>query len=181
MTLAEVIKIKEDELRLIKDHEVAVVYDTGGNIIVEEHGGSSSVDLSMHLDRIRNVGGSTLLHNHPLGWHYPPSDPRYAGGSFSPEDIATACYAELVEIRAIGPVFAYTMRPGDGLNWSGDYWGNAVAPSLEKHKAIIIRSTLQAVAAGVTSREIAEADFWHQVWLRVAVDLSWGYTRLANE
>ena len=181
MTLAEVIKIKEDELRLTKDHEVAVVYDGVGNIIVEEHGGSSSVDLSSHLNRVRDVGGATLVHNYTLGWRYPPDDPRHVGSSFSPEDIATACYAELIEIRAVGPVFIYAMRPSIGLNWSSNYWDNAVAPFLEKHRAMTIRSMLQAVVAGITSREIAEADFWHQVWLRISTNLSWEYTRLTDE
>ena len=66
MTLAEIIKVKEDELRLIKDHEIAVIYDSVGNIVIEEHGGSSFVDLSPYLDQIRSIGAATLVHNHPL-------------------------------------------------------------------------------------------------------------------
>lgn len=181
MSLSEIIRGKEAELRQIKDHEVAVVFDAFGSMVVEEHGGVSSVDLGPYIDQIRQVGGATLVHNHPRGWLYASTDPRHAGSSFSPEDIATACYAELAETRAVGPRTGYSMRPAMDLNWNGDYWINVVQYSMERHKAAVIRSTLQAVSERRITREVAEADFWHEVWRRVANDLPVVYKRFGDE
>ena len=115
MSLTDIIHRKEAELRQIKDYEVAVVYDVFGNIVVEEHGGGSSVNLGPYIEQLRSIGRATLVHNHPLGWQHPSSDPRHAGSSFR------------------------------------------------------------------ESREEAEANFWHQVWLRVAADLSLEYERFVDE
>lgn len=134
MSLSEITKSKEAELRQIKDHEVAVVFDAFGDIMVEEHGGNSSVDLGPCVDRIRQVGKATLVHNHPLGWQYAADEPRRSGSSFSPKDIAAACYAELTETRAVGPQDRYSMRPDSGLRWNGGYWINTMSPALERHK-----------------------------------------------
>ena len=41
MSLSEIVRSKEAELRQIKDHEVAVVFDAFGDTMVEEHGGRS--------------------------------------------------------------------------------------------------------------------------------------------
>ena len=181
MSLAEAIEEKEAELRQIKDHEIAVVFDAHGSVVLEVSGGASSVDLNPYLDQVRNVGGATLVHNHPLGWQYPLSDPRHAGSSFSPEDIGTACFAELAEIRAVGPRRTYSMRPALGTSWSGNSWMSVIQPSQEKHKAAVIRSTLQSVREGRKSRETAEADFWHEVWLGVVDDTAVVYQRFENE
>ena len=181
MSLSEIVRSKEAGLRQIKDHEVAVVFNAFGDIMVEEHGGRSSVDLGPYIDHVKQVGKATLVHNHPLGWQYPPSDPRHAGGSFSPQDIATACYAELAEIRAVGPLFSYSMRPATDMMWNGEYWVSTVQPSLERHKVTLIRSTLQAVSEGRMSTELAEAQFWHEVWRRVVDDLPLLYRRFGDE
>jgi len=142
MSLADVIREKEAELRLIKDHEIVVVFDLSGAIILEVHGGASSVDISPYLDQIRRIDSATLTHNHPLGWRFPAVDPRHAGNSFSLEDVVTACDAETRELRAVGPKCAYSMQPPAGLKWNREYWINAVRPSFEKHKAAFVRSTL---------------------------------------
>ncbi len=181
MSLAEAIKEKEAELRQIKNHEIAVVFDSLGNVILEISGGASSVDLNPYISQIRNVGGATLVHDHSLGWQYPLDDPRHAGSSFSPEDVGTACYAELVEIRAVGPRVTYSMRPALGTSWSGNSWITIVQPSQEKHKAAVIQSTLQSVRGGKKSREAAEAEFWHEVWLHVADDTAIVYGRFESE
>ena len=44
MSLAEIIRFKEDELRDIRDHEVAAVYDASGNLVIEMRDDASSVD-----------------------------------------------------------------------------------------------------------------------------------------
>ena len=181
MSLSEIIRDKEAELRQIKDHEVAVVFDAFGEIIIEEHGGGSSVDLGPYIAQIQQVDGATLAHNHPLGWQFEPDDPRHAGNSFSSEDIETACYAKLSEIRAICPVFCYSARPAKGLHWDGDYWISMVQPALERHKSAVVSTTLQAVREHDMSEEVAEARFWHEVWQRVANDLPIVYKRFQNE
>lgn len=181
MPLAEIIKSKEDELRNIKDHEVAAVYDADGNLVIEIQGGTSSVDLGPYIAEIRNVGQATLVHNHPLGWQYPPSDPRHAGNSFSPEDIGTACFAELTEIRAVGPRWTYSLHPALGSNWVGDSWLDTIQASQEEHTAAVKRSTLKLVREGRISQETAEANFWHEVWLRVAGETAVVYQRFENE
>ena len=181
MSLADAIEEKEAELRRIKDREVAVAFDAAGNVVLEVFGGASSVDLNLYISQIRDIGGVTLVHNHPLGWQYSPGDPRHAGSSFSPEDIGTACYAELAEIRAVGPLCKYSMRPAPTSTWNASYWISTILPSQEKHKAAVTRSTLQSVRDGKKSREAAEANFWHEVWLRVADDIAIVYQRFENE
>ena len=181
MSLAEAIEEKEAELRQIKDHEVSVVFDALGNIALEVSGVASSVDLSPYLDQIRSTGAATLVHNHPLGWQYPPGDARHAGSSFSPEDIRTACFAELTEIRAVGPRRIYSMSPSLGSSWSGSYWIDTVQASQEKHTAAVKRSTLQLVKEGSKSREAAEANFWNEVWSLVVNDVAIVYRRFEDE
>lgn len=181
MSLAEIIRIKENELRNIKDHEVAVVYDADGNLVIEKHGDFSSVDLSPDINMIKEIGGATLLHNHPLGWKYVNSDPRHAGNSFTPEDIATAYCAELAEIRAMALAYRFIMRPSGAALWNSDYWLNTIYPVLEKHRSAAIRINLKSVKSRKIKKEVAEADFWHRVWLRVAADLRLSYGRYKYE
>lgn len=61
-----------------------------------------------------------LTHNHPGGWRYSENDIMHIGNSFSVEDIMLAVSQDISEIRAVTPLYTFSMkRPekGWGIDW----------------------------------------------------------------
>ena len=116
-TLISNLQEKENEIRNRKESEKIVLFDPDGNIILEKSGGKSSVSITK--DELTLFKNNTLTHNHPSGWAYDENSLGRIGRSFSVEDINMAIRGDLVEVRAVTPLYTFVMkRPNGGWNMS---------------------------------------------------------------
>lgn len=81
----------EDELRNIKGHEEAVIFDKNMKVIAAYSGGDTSVYIPTSFQK---VDGITITHNHPL-W-----DTKY-GATLSPSDVGWFANSKVREFRAV--------------------------------------------------------------------------------
>jgi len=108
---------KENEIRMNKKFETAVVFDDEGNIVFEKKGEQYSIaftnnEVELFKDKI-------FTHNHPRGWESPDGSMGRIGNSFSPADILIAINSDIKEIRAVTPNFTFIMvRPSSGWGLS---------------------------------------------------------------
>src|SRR5262245_13796640 len=114
MDLLAIVRAREADLRRLR-LEVAMAFAQDGSIVLEKSarlGEEYEIEfLEEEIQGLRAIGNVVFTHNHPRGWNYEPDDPRHGGSSFSPEDVLLACRAELAEVRAVTPVFTFSMKP----------------------------------------------------------------------
>ncbi|MCC8153793.1 MAG: hypothetical protein LIP01_05985 [Tannerellaceae bacterium] len=105
----------ENQIRMNKDFETAIVFDQEGNVILNKKGGSNFVAFTQsELELCEN---SIFTHNHPSGWKAKENALGRIGSSFSPQDIKLAIYNNLAEMRAVTPHYTFVMkRPDTGWN-----------------------------------------------------------------
>ena len=157
----------ENRLRPQKFESLAI-FDKDGNQILFKDG--EQYEVAVTDDELIKMKDQIVTHNHPRGWEFDASDPRYKGNSFSQEDLVLAAYADVAEIRAVSTAYRFSMkRPSQG-------W-----PSVQKIIEIVEqeRDYVQnlgyariAKAWSVDERDrfISEEEsvFWHLVSKRVA-------------
>jgi hypothetical protein len=106
----ETLRQEENRLRQIQDHEEAVLVDSRtGQVLWRKVGDSMRIEFDTF--DIKWMPGNILTHNHPTGGRYASNDPRSAGSSFSPADIAMLISAHLAELRAVSSRYTYSVRP----------------------------------------------------------------------
>ncbi len=181
MTIARIIRAKEDELRKVRRRESAFALGSTGNVVLEK---DSEADFEIEftnaeIELLRNAGGVIFTHNHPRGWEYAPGDPRHAGFSFSPHDILLACRAELIEIRAVSPRFRFSMKP-PAEGWNESHW-TIINTVFEMEKIEVDRQLMQRLRKGQLSAAEYQTEYLHQVWQRVTKLLGMDYTRSEEE
>jgi hypothetical protein len=170
-TAPDAVLIEEDALRPSRI-ETVVWFDTAGRLIGRKPGQPTQVQFT--ADELAVMTNAIVTHNHPLGWGFPPTDPRRAGNSFSDDDFAFAIAADAAEFRAVTPLLRFSIaRPPGG-------WG--VSPSwirlLHGAQALVIGAELDlAVATGRMSLEEREATAYHEVAQRLAPRLGFRYAR----
>ena len=185
---AESSKIREDVLRrFARDHshdtiERAIIVGDDGNILVEKSGGVSEIEFTEA--EMETMKGATLIHNHP------------SGSSFSPTDIKLADWSGLREMQAVGrsPVppdefqlpitYLYSMKMEGWHSLSQDEV-NAVHKDAESD----VKSRI-GIALLVGNMSINEANtiHMHLVWERMAqyafnrygVDLGYSRTEIKS-
>jgi hypothetical protein len=112
-TLYPKVEKTENEIRMNKRFETAVVYDKNGNIVLDKRGAATSVSFT--ADEVLKMKDGIFTHNHPRGWEQPENSLLRIGSSFSPEDINLAIKANVSEIRAVTPHYTFVMkRPENG-------------------------------------------------------------------
>lgn len=171
--LARALKDEEKASRLLP-RERATIFDADGNVIFAKTGGESSVPFDDH--EIELARGHILTHNHPNGRKYPKSDPRHQGNSFSSADLHFSCLASLTEMRAVTPVWDYSIKPPAG-GWNLAYWRNTLEPTFRKHEAEVRLEFGRKILSKELSIPKAEANHWHEIWKRVSKELGLNYTR----
>jgi len=155
--------------------ESAYVVNMQGQTLLYKKGEQYSV--SFNEDELKLMQGSILTHNHPRGWEYMEWDPRRQGNSFSPDDIFLAHKAQLGEMRAVTPVWRYSMKPPPG-GWDLDLYFNKVGPAFREAEAYVHRRFLRLVNNGKMISAEAEARHFHEIWKRVAKKTGLVYNRV---
>lgn len=150
--------LREIELA-IRDLSVEVAYavDTDGEIVLVREGLHSMVDLSDVP--IETLTGRILTHNHPQG------------ASFSWQDVRLALSVGLTEIRAVGALCVYVLRPPAGVMWED------VASLVEVLRRQVEQELVPAVNTGTLTPPEANLLYWHQVWAGMAEIRGWDYRR----
>lgn len=162
----------EKDIRMNKSFETGVLFDTDGNILIDKRGKSYSVSFS--ADEIKKMKNNILTHNHPRGWQAKPDLLTHIGSSFSDADLDTAVSADLLEIRAVGPLYTYSMkRPAKGWGVTGQ----TVKRAYKAEEQRVQTEMWQAIRAGQITPIQASAMHFHLVNKRLAKKFGWEYSK----
>lgn len=165
------IRKTEDEIRMNKDFETAVVFDKSGKIILDKRGAQFSVGFSK--DDVDKMKDAIITHNHPRGWSYPEKSLGRIGNSFSIEDISLSIKADASEMRAVTPNYTFVMkRPKDG-------WPDLdkVKEVYEKENNKLKNEMWKGINSGIFKPERASAIHFHILWKRVSKKMNWNYSK----
>jgi hypothetical protein len=155
--------------------ESAMAFDASGNERFRTRPGSGTADeIFLTDEQLRLMKDAVVVHNHPEGWSYPPSNPRHAGKSFSQEDVFMAFEHDVLELQAVTPVWIYWMsRPAGG-------WGQ---PSRQAQRRFvdlvnhIVADMVDLIKAGRLTVEEAEPELYHLAMVALADEFGFGYGR----
>ena len=155
--------------------ESAYVVNMQGQTLLYKKGQEFSVEFTG--DEIDLMRGSILTHNHPMGWQYEDFDPRRQGNSFSPQDIFLASRSQLAEIRAVTPVWRYSMKPPEE-GWSFDFYLDKIRPAYDEAEEYVKNRFERLIYSQKMIYAEAEARHFHEVWKRVAKKTGVIYNRV---
>ena len=162
----------EKDIRMNKSFEIGVVLDTDGSIIIDKRGKARSVSFTE--DEVKLMKDKIMTHNHPIGWKAAPNSMGHIGSSFSDNDLISAVYADLLEIRAVTPLYTFSMkRPATG-------WGVSWKDVQDAYKKIdndVKQELWKAVRAKLIKPEQASALHSHLVNQRLAKKFGWEYRK----
>lgn len=163
---------QETRIRALSTHEVATGYSLDGAQLFSKTGEARSVSFTN--DELKLFKDAVITHNHPGGFEYPVTDPRWAGASFSDHDVRLAMASNALEIRAVGPGATYVLRRPAG-GWDLDYYNETVLPSANNHMRKAHIDWMEKALSGTP------VDIQHLLWGRVFKDLELTYYRIETE
>lgn len=164
----------ENEIRMNKKFETGVIYDKDGNLILEKKGKEYNVYFTG--EECKLMKNAIFTHNHPRGWAADEKRWAHIGNSFSVDDIAFAVFNDLAEIRAVTPLYTFSMkRPESG-------WGNfknvkSFRTAMNRQNTKIREELLKAVENEYITPEQAGAIHYHLLWKRIAKKQGWNYSK----
>lgn len=170
------IKETEKQIRQNKDFETGVVFDKNGNILVDKRGSARHVAFTK--DECAKMKDAIITHNHPGGWEFAENRLGRVGNSFSADDIVMAIAYDLEEIRAVTPLYTFSMkRPKDGwrINWKEARKAYAsMKNSVDKYMNVYF----DKVGREVENYARANAICYHLVNRKLAKKYGWEYTKI---
>lgn len=162
----------EDEIRMNKKFETAVAVDKGGNIILDKRGAKYSVSFTR--DEVKSIKDCIFTHNHPRGWGYAADRIGHIGNSFSIADIKTAIVADVAEMRAVTPLYTFSMKRPEGG------WGvkpDTLQDYANRKSRELSNEFYKLIENGQLTPDNASAIHYHILWKRVAKHYNWEYTK----
>jgi hypothetical protein len=109
----------ENKIRMNKGFETLVAVDKNGNVVVDKSGEQFQVKITQSESAA--MKDCVVTHNHPRGWQAKENTLGHIGNSFSINDIIMAITDDVAEIRAVTPLYTFSMkRPSDGWGISAD-------------------------------------------------------------
>ena len=164
----------ENKIRMNKKFETAVGYDKDGNIVLDKRGQAYSVSFTK--EECRSMKNAIFTHNHPRGWAADEKRWAHIGNSFSIDDIAFAVFNDLAEIRAVTPLYTFSMkRPEGGWGTFKDVKSFRTAMNRQSNK--LQRELSEAIGKGYVTPEKASIIHYHLLWKRVAEKQGWNYAK----
>lgn len=162
----------EKDIRMNKSFETGVVLDTDGSIIIDKRGKARSVSFTE--DEVKLMKDKIMTHNHPIGWKAAPNSMGHIGSSFSDNDLISAVWADVLEVRAVTPLYTFSMkRPasGWGVSWK------TVQSTYKKLEQEVRDELWKAVRTKLITSEQASALHSHLVNKRLAQKFGWEYSK----
>lgn len=149
-----------------QDKERGYVVTPEGEVLYRKVGTEDNLQFT-RAEREKYFVDNILIHNHPRGT------------SFSIGDIGSACVHGLAEVRVVGQVWRYIMRPPED-GWSAEFWERV------KIRIATFTQDLEAAQGKLIAQGLldpAEADMllMHQVWEQMAEEFGFNYTREKND
>lgn len=162
----------ESNIRMNKNYETAVVFDRDGNIVIDKRGKYAEVGFTG--DEVKLMKDCVITHNHPRGWKSKPNVITHIGNSFSRNDLTLAVAHNAAEIRAVTPLYTFSMkRPSSG-------WGTTYEDVFKSYNSIyqqVYEELSQAVNFGWITPEQAQAIHFNIVNKRIAKRYGWDYVK----
>lgn len=164
----------ENNIRMNKKFETGVVYDKDGNLILDKRGQAYNVYFTK--EECNLMKNAIFTHNHPRGWAADEKRWAHIGNSFSIDDIALAVFNDLAEIRAVTPLYTFSMkRPESGWGKFKDL--KSFRTSMNRQNKIIREELMKAVENEYITPEQAGIIHYHLLWKRVAKKQGWNYSK----
>jgi SPP1 gp7 family putative phage head morphogenesis protein len=164
----------EDKIRF-NPRETVAIFDRDGQRFWQREGEPDQVEFDLTRLEEALAKGGTLTHNHPTFPGVPETDPRWKGGTFSAEDVATASALELAELRAVSFGYRHSMRPPAG-GWNKELGEKIVAAFRQTYDRVLVELILQ-VREGKLSLAVANLEAHYLAWQRVAKEFGLNYKR----
>lgn len=174
---AAVVKV-EEEIRKNKTFETAVVYDEGGNMVLRKKGKRYSVSLTDK--EIRLIKDKVLTHNHPGGWKNAAGTLGRIGNSFSRADVKTAISSDVAEIRAVTPLYTFSLRrPAGGWGMSEAQFIRAYNDLMQEHERRLFAMYHKAKSVGLGNMyaERVNATVNHLFWKEFSKKYGFEYVK----
>lgn len=163
-------------IRENKEFETAVAIDLNGNIVIDKRGGHTQVGFTN--EEVSKMKDCILTHNHPRGWGYEERSIERIGNSFSISDIKLAISGNVMEIRAVTPVYTFSMkRPRNG-------WGitaEEIKSIYDKVDNNIYMENSEMIHNGMLTIERASAVHYHLIWKKISKELDWEYRKMKTK
>lgn len=164
----------ENNIRMNKKFETGVVYDKDGNLILDKRGQAYNVYFTK--EECNLMKNAIFTHNHPRGWAADEKRWAHIGNSFSIDDIALAVFYDLAEIRAVTPLYTFSMkRPESGWGKFKDL--RSFRTAMNRQNKIIREELMKAVENEYITPEQAGIIHYHLLWKRVAKKQGWNYSK----
>jgi hypothetical protein len=164
----------ENNIRMNKKFETGVVYDKDGNLILDKRGQAYNVYFTK--EECNLMKNAIFTHNHPRGWAADEKRWAHIGNSFSIDDIALAVFNDLAEIRAVTPLYTFSMkRPESGWGKFKDL--RSFRTAMNRQNKIIREELMKAVENEYITPEQAGIIHYHLLWKRVAKKQGWNYSK----
>lgn len=165
-------KIRHNDLETVSFH------DREGNKLFTKTGEPDNVKFDLTDVQEKILDKSVMTHNHPASAFSDKSGWQWKGVSFSLEDIKTAFSLNLAEVRAVGNIFRYTLRPGK------NGWGEKFKAEIETAHKLMKAETNLELAKRIQTGEI-DFDYFngvadHIVWEKLAKKYNLRYKRIEN-
>jgi hypothetical protein len=157
--ITDAIRKAEKEIQS-RETEKAFAFSADGDPIFEKEGKGNFTSFTR--DELKSMTNGILVHNHP------------GGQSFSPSDIELANDCNLAEVRVVTKGHVYSMRPRQGA--AG--WG-VTSKQIRSMSRRIENQDVRAIAAGKISCADAGRSHWDRVWASIAADMDWRYSKEA--
>lgn len=164
----------ENNIRMNKKFETGVVYDKDGNLILDKRGQAYNVYFTK--EECNLMKNAIFTHNHPRGCAADEKRWAHIGNSFSIDDIALAVFNDLAEIRAVTPLYTFSMkRPESGWGKFKDL--RSFRTAMNRQNKIIREELMKAVENEYITPEQAGIIHYHLLWKRVAKKQGWNYSK----
>lgn len=174
---AAVVKVEED-IRKNKTFETAVVYDDVGNMVLRKKGKRYSVSLTDN--EIRLIKDKVLTHNHPGGWKNAAGTLGRIGNSFSRADVKTAISSDVAEIRAVTPLYTFSLRrPAGGWGMSEAQFIRAYNDLMQEYERRLFAMYHKAKSVGLGNMyaERVNATVNHLFWKEFSKKYGFEYVK----
>lgn len=172
--LTRKVTVVENEIRMNKKFETGVGFDMDGNVILDKRGQAYSVSFT--AEECRSLKNAIFTHNHPRGWAANKKRWAHIGNSFSIDDVAFAVFNDLAEIRAVTPLYTFSIkRPESGWGKFKDV--KSFRTAMNRQNTKIREELMKAVENESITPEQAGAIHYHLLWKRVAKKQGWIYSK----
>jgi hypothetical protein len=166
----------EDAEAKIKDlpYEAAVIIDPKTNkVLLEKKGQRDRIGFTE--DEVKQVKGAVFTHNHP-DLDFPPDTLAWQGAPFSTADIAFGAINETAEIRTVGHLYSYSMKPPT-KGWNKAFYEEKIVDSYNKHAMQQYGSLVNDIRSGRTDAQSAQLEYMHRVTTEMSKELGIKYER----